>query len=82
MPNWSLRQPHPAPVDDCEAIAQPRARVSQEILKPVGPFTRGLELLGARARTSDADGGPTIVVLQDFCVSLALICHDCRADLA
>jgi hypothetical protein len=33
-------------------------------------------------RTSGADSGPTIVMLQDFCVSLALIRHDCRADLA
>src|SRR5579864_2734235 len=32
-------------------------------------------------KTSDADSGPAIVVLQDFRVSLALICHDCRADL-
>ncbi len=34
------------------------------------------------ARTSDADSGPTIVMLQDFCVSLAVICHNCRPDLA
>jgi hypothetical protein len=34
------------------------------------------------SKTSDADSGPTIVMLQDFCVSLARICHDCRADLA
>ena len=38
--------------------------------------------LSARVRTSDADSGPAIVMLQDFDVSLALICHDCRADLA
>jgi len=37
--------------------------------------------LSARVRTSDADSGPAIVKLQDFDVSLALICHDCRADL-
>ena len=31
--------------------------------------------------TSDTDSGSTIVMLQDLCVSLALICHDCRTDL-
>jgi hypothetical protein len=34
------------------------------------------------ARTSNTNGGPTIVVLQDFGVGLALVCHDCCADLA
>src|SRR5229473_1865405 len=44
-----------------------------------GHHRAGTEQFGSKA--SDADRGTTIIMLQDFCVSLALICHDCRADL-
>ena len=53
-------------------------RIHRELLMlvvKIAQFTRGV-------RTSDADSGPAIIMLQDFCVSLALIGHDCRADLA
>src|SRR6266478_2570747 len=50
---------------------------------PVGHRSehRGAGIEQFASKTSDADGGPRIVMLQDFRVSLALICHDSRADL-
>jgi hypothetical protein len=62
--------------------AEPRSRFCWEAGPQTSLSGSSAYEVRARVRTSDADSGPTIVMLQDFCVSLSLVSHDCRADLA
>ncbi len=50
-------------------------------LSPIRSISPASSIVSA-AKTSDADGGPAVVMLQDLGVRPARVGHDCCADLA
>ena len=65
-----------------------RRRVTMESLSDKGRSTHLIRRPNPKstqvpeAQTSGTDGGPAIVVLQEFCVGLTITGHGCRTDLA